>query len=116
MFYKNKKQRHFRGKKTKVKGDKKIHPHYIVGEDQINYVSIGLTHDDKKGKKHKNHKLTKNPKLGDKSSSYLKKSIETSRKSTFTDYVFKDYQMAKEDDKYVDSLIEKKKNYLKNKK
>lgn len=49
IFYKNRNQRHFRGKKTRVNGKRIIHPHYIVGEDKDNFASLGITHDESKG-------------------------------------------------------------------
>ena len=111
IFYKDRKQRHFRGKKTNVRGEIKIHPHYIVGENESKYASLGITHDDSKGKKHKNHLLSKNPEYGQSSKSYMRKEIENSSKRNYTLYKFTNYKMSTKDDDYVDKLVEKKKNY-----
>ncbi len=110
--------RHFRMRKTKGKdGKKKLHPNYIVGEDRKHFFSLGLTHETDKGKKHKNYKLSKNPKFGDNSPSYMRKHIETGNKHEYSTSKLKNYRMSAKDDNYVDSLIEKKRKYLdKNKK
>ena len=109
MFFKRS-DRHFRGKKTKVKGTVKTHPNYVVGEDHSNYYSLGLTHSACKGKKHKNHKLVRNPKQGETSTAYIHKKIETADKRLFSKK-YGNYQMSKEDDDYIDTLIEKKRNH-----
>lgn len=110
MFY-SRNERHFRGRKTRVKGVKKIHPNYIVGEDKNNYFSFGLTHSPRKGKKHKNYKLYKNPKNGDNSPVYMRKKIESANKNEYTSKKWDNYKMSKIDDDYVDNLIDKKKSY-----
>lgn len=106
-FY-SRKKRHFRGRKTKVNHQVVTHPNYIVGEDQNHYYSFGLTHSDRKGKKHKNYRLVHNPKEKDDSVAYLRKQMEIADKSSFTSR-FKNYHMSKKDDDYVDTLIEKMK-------
>lgn len=111
IFYKDRKQRHFRGKKTRVNGKIKIHPHYIVGENESKYASLGITHDKYKGRKHPNYELKSNPKKDDNSIAYLRKQIEVSPKKLYTIYRYNDYKMSTKDDDYVDQLVEKKKNY-----
>lgn len=111
IFYKNRNQRHFRGKKTNVRGEIKIHPHYIVGENESKYASLGITHDNSKGKKHKNHLLTKNPEYGKNDKSYIKKQIEIGSKKLYTPYKLNNFKISSKDDDYVDHLVEKKKNY-----
>ena len=111
IFYKDRKQRHFRGKRTRVNGKRIIHPHYIVGEDKDNFASLGITHDESKGKKHKNYLLSKNPEYGQSSKSYMRKEIENSSKRNYTLYKFTNYKMSSKDDDYVDKLVEKKKKY-----
>lgn len=109
MYY-TRDKRHFRGRKTIVKGVKKIHPNYIVGEDRNNYYSFGLTHSSSKGKKHKNYKLMRNPKNGDNSQVYMRKKMESANKNEYTSKKWDNYKMSKLDDDYVDSLIDKKRN------
>ena len=108
MYY-ERNQRHFRGRKTKVNGKVKIHPNYIVGEEKENYFSFGITHSEKKGKGHKNHRLEKNPNKQDKNPSYLKKKMEIAPKKSFTS-ILKGFSMSKNDDDYVDSLIRKRRD------
>lgn len=109
MYY-SRNKRHFRGRKTIVKGVKKIHPSYIVGEDRTNYYSFGLTHSPSKGKKHKNYKLSKNPQIGDNSPSYMRKQLDIGNKSEFTRKLT-NFRMSHKDDDYIDKLIDKKKNF-----
>lgn len=104
IFYDDKNKRHFRGKYTKVKNDTIIHPHYILGETKNTYTSIGITHSRKNGK-HYNHKLENNPNQNDRRTSYMKKNIETTNKRFYTAYSYKNYQLSKEDEKYVDNRI-----------
>lgn len=108
MYY-TRDKRHFRGRKTIVKGVKKVHPNYIVGEDRSNYYSFGLTHSPSKGKKHKNYKLSVNPKNGDNSPSYMRKQLDIGNKNEFTSKLTNFHMSAKDDD-YVDKLIDKKKS------
>lgn len=110
MYY-SRNNRHFRGRKTIVKGVKKIHPNYIVGEDRNNYYSFGLTHSPNKGKKHKNYKLIHNPKSGDNSQVYMRKQMDVDSKKNYSSHKYNDYKMSKFDDDYVDQLINKKRNY-----
>lgn len=110
IFYENKNKRHFRGKKTKVKGEVVLHPHYIVGEDEKTYSSIGITHNPKQDEKHRNYPLQNNPNRNDTRQSYMKKNIETSNKYFYTFYPYKNYKLSKEDEKYVDNLIKMKTN------
>ncbi len=109
IFY-EKKERHFRGRKTKVKGETRIHPNYIIGEDEENYVSLGLTHSPKKGKKHKNHEMNENPKKDDNSKIYMRKKIEAGNKNEYSSNKWENYQISDVDDEYVDTLIDKVRN------
>lgn len=56
MFYKNKKDRHFRGRSVKIKDKVVYHPNYVVGETKNKYYSFGLTHSNKRDKSHSNYK------------------------------------------------------------
>jgi len=111
MFY-SRNKRHFRGRKTVVKGVKKIHPNYIVGENGNKYYSFGLTHSSSKGKKHKNYKLAYNPKNGDDSPVYMRKKMESANKNEYSSNKWDNYKMSNIDDDFVDSLIDKKQQYF----
>lgn len=110
MFY-SRNKRHFRNRKTIVKGKKILHPNYIVGEYKNYFLSFGLTHSNSKGKKHKNYKLSKNPKIGDDSPSYMRKQLDNGNKNEFTSRLT-NFRMSAKDDDYVDSLIEKRRSYF----
>lgn len=105
MNWLSKIKRHFRGHKTKVKGKVKIHPSYIVGEDKKHFFSFGITSDNKKGKRHSNHKLSKNPKIGDNSPSYVRKQMEIRSKAEYTRERWNNYRMSDKDDDYIDNLL-----------
>lgn len=107
IFYENKNKRHFRGKYTKVNNETIIHPHYIVGETDKTYSSIGITHSKKSGN-HYNYRLENNPNQKDKSTSYMKKNIEKSNKRMYTAYKFRRYKLSENDEEKVDNLINKK--------
>lgn len=110
-FYENKKDRHFRGMKTYNPKTKKIeaHPNYVVGELSREYMSYGITHDKHKGKGHNNKKLEINPKIGETDTAYLRKQINIKEKNKYSSNIYPDYKMSREDDDYVTSLIEKRK-------
>ena len=107
MFYKNKKDRHFRGRSVKIKDKVVYHPNYVVGETKNKYYSFGLTHSNKRDKSHSNYKLNKNPNSMDKEPSYLRKQIDHVEKSKYTKHKYKNFQMSKQDDMYIDSLLNK---------
>lgn len=115
MWYKRK-DRYFRGKRDKNKytGEEYTHPNYIIGREGNYYYSIGLTSKNKKGKNHSNYKLHRNanlyPKPGEPDVSYMRKQINYQPIYRYTKEIWKDYEMPKEDEPYVDYLIEKAKN------
>ena len=82
-----------------------MHPSYIIGKRRGTYLYLGLTHKKKKGKKHPNHELSKNPKQGDGSKAYIRKRIEEDTKTAFTKERYTNYRMSSKDDEYVDVLI-----------
>ena len=104
MSFYLRKKRHFRGHVT----SKGTHPAYIVGENRSVYLYFGLTHSKKKGKGHSNYRLSRNPKKGDSSVAYLRKSMGEDDKRQFTKSPFIDYKMSDEDDEMADRLITKK--------
>lgn len=104
-FYKDRRMRHFRGHRTK----NGVHPSYIIGSRRGSYLYLGLTHKKTKGRKHKNHALSKNQKAGDGSVAYIIKKIEEDRKTSFTKERYSNYRMSPVDDEYVDALISKRK-------
>lgn len=118
IFYDDKNKRHFRGKYTKVKNETVIHSHYIVGEDEKNFASIGVTHTSetksKTGKIKSNHLLNSNvnpnAKPGEKS--YMKKRVEIGNKRLYSGYKnkYSTYRVSDEDVSYVDYVVDKKKN------
>lgn len=108
MNFYDRNKRHFRGRYTKVKGKIKVHPNYIVGEDGSDLLSLGITHDPLKGKKHKNYKMVGNPKKGDNSVSYMKKQIVSANKKNYTDK-WNNYRIHPKDDEFVDKIVEKHK-------
>lgn len=108
MKYYQKKDRHFRGRYTKVKGKTKVHPNYIVGEDDKNFLSIGITHDPYKGKGHKNHEMYRNPQKGDNSVSYMKKQIESANKKNFSERL-NNFKLHPIDEEFVNKIVEKHK-------
>lgn len=117
MWY-ERKDRHFRRKTTITKCKKKRRPNYIIGEEDKDYLYLGLTHDNKKGSRHHNHQLFKNPDNSVTSKedySYIRKQVEHAAKARFGK-VEKDFHMSSEDDDYVDRIIEKRINYAKNNK
>lgn len=59
MSYYDRNKRHFRGRYTKVKGKIKVHPNYIVGEENDSFLSMGITHSSKSNytKKWDNYKM-----------------------------------------------------------
>lgn len=108
-FYENKKDRHFRGKKVRIDGKAKIHPHYVVGEYASKYMSFGITHDEYKGTKHKNYHMDSNPNMNDKKDSYMRKQLSCDNKIEYSPNIYYELKMSKKDDDYVTSLIEKRK-------
>lgn len=108
-FYENKSDRHFRGKKVRIDGKVKIHPHYVVGEYPTKYMSFGITHDEYKGKKHKNYHMVSNPNMNDKKDSYMRKQLSCENKTEYSPNVYSELKMSKKDDDYVSSLIRKQK-------
>lgn len=112
MFYPNKKDRHFRGRKTLVRGSIIIHPNLILGEDKDHYYSLGVTHSGRDGR-HKNHPLKYNPNRNDKRKSYIKDRIERGKKKSYSEHIYYNYHLHKDDVKYVDSLINKYKDKTK---
>lgn len=108
-FYENKKDRHFRGKKVRIDGKVKIHPHYVVGEYPSKYMSFGITHDEYKGTKHKNYHMDSNPNMNDKNDSYMRKQLSCDNKIEYSSNIYYELKMSKKDDDYVTSLIEKRK-------
>lgn len=113
MFYTNKNKRHFRDRRTKNNTIKTKHPHYIIGEDENNYLSLGLTHQRKKGKGHNNYQLTKNPNSKDNKLSYLRKQIEIGNKKSYSKNKLINFTMSKKDDEYVDEMISKNNKFRK---
>ena len=115
-FYTNKKNRHFRRRSTTIKKENKVekknHPHYIVGENEHHYLSLGITHDRKKGKGHNNYPLVKNPNNYDKEQAYMKKQIECAHKGAYSKYKL-NYRLSDIDELFVDSLIDKNTKYKK---
>lgn len=91
--------------------EKKLHPHYIIGEEGNYYLSVGITHDKKKGKGHNNHKLSKNPQKGFNEISYIRKQISRGNKKAYSKNKLTNYSMSKVDDEYIDNLISKNKRY-----
>lgn len=113
MWYKRK-DRYFKNRRCKDKNGKySLHPSYIVGEERNKYYALGITHEDRKDSKHKNHKLSRNPNTLSNSTraSYMKKQIELATKYQFYNRLY-GYRMSPEDDDYVDKLVEKKRKYL----
>lgn len=110
-FYENKSDRHFRGMKTYNSKTKKIeaHPNYVIGELPSKYMSYGITHDKYKGKGHNNKRLESNPKIGETDVAYLRRQLNINDKKKYSSNVYFDYKMSKNDDDYVTSLIEKRK-------
>ena len=107
MGFYTRKKRHFRGHKTNVKGKTVIHPSYIVGEEEDSFYHVGLTHSPKKGKGHPNHRLLKNPRSGEAKISYVRKKVELDSKNNFSRKKLRNFKMSKEDDLYIDNLINK---------
>lgn len=109
IFYDDKNKRHFRGKYTKVRDETVIHPHYIVGETEDKYASLGITHSKKNGN-HYNHLLNNNPNKKDKEKSYMKKNIEISDKKKYTNFRYRKYKLSNEDGSYVNDRISRFQN------
>lgn len=115
MWYKRK-DRYFRGKRDKNKdtGEECTHANYIIGREGNYYYSLGLTSKNKKGKHHSNYKLHRNANLyskpGEPDESYMRKQINYQPIYRYTKEIWKNYEMPKEDEPYVDYLIEKAKN------
>ncbi len=95
------------------KDNKGGHPHIIVDDVDDKHVSVGITHDKKKGKNSPNYPMERNP-LGGKDKSYMhrqgtvdnKKSYRGERQGKITP---KDFAKAKEyGDKAKRKYIEKK--------
>lgn len=107
MYYRRN-QRHFRNRTTIVQGVVKQHPSYIVGEEGNNYLSFGITHKNKKGKRHYNHQLRRNPNPYDSTPSYIRKQVESSSKRLFSRRRIDSYRMSPEDDSYIDSLLQRR--------
>lgn len=111
-FYENKSDRHFRDRQCE-KGSSKIekgkHPNYIVGETNTDYYSFGITHKALKGKKHKNYLLDSNPNKNDNKNSYMRKQMDSGPKNQYSSYTLDKFKLSNKDEKYVDSLIEKRK-------
>lgn len=116
---KNKDKNNFISVNIKNHKDKKGgHPHVIMGDIDNKHVSVGLTHDKKKGKNSTNYALEHNP-LGGKDMAYLrrqgtvdnKENYYSPRKGQMTP---KDHARAKEygnraKQKYLDGKKGKKK-------
>ncbi len=111
IFYDDKNKRHFRGKKYFKNGKQKEHPHYILGETQDRFLSLGVTHKDKivskTGKVHKTHKLHSNPNRSDSKDSFMKTKIDYSEKKNYSKHIYENFKLSKEDESYVESRIKK---------
>ena len=105
--------------KIKKHYDKKgKHPHIIMGDIDSKHVSIGITHDKKKGKNSTNYGLEKDP-LGSPNKSYMKRQGTVDNKRNYENKVNvgnmteKDFAKAQE---YAARAKEKYMNDKKNKK
>ena len=89
------------------------HPHIIVDNIDDKHVSVGLTHDKKKGKNHPNYPLQKNP-LNENKPSYMRRQDTVAPKKKYTgsrtgEMTSKDYTQAKAyGEKAKEKYIEKK--------
>ena len=54
---------------------RKNHPAIVVGEDDFNYLNLGLTHAKKRGR-HNNIRLSKNPNSDDSSVAYVRNTLQ----------------------------------------
>ena len=108
----------FRRYKKKEGNKKAMHPKLIVGESDANFDFMGLTSEEKKGKKskRKNILLHKNPDLnakkdknGETEKSYLRRKVETDYKAMFYDSEVKDYKLSSEDRKMIEHYLKQKK-------
>lgn len=70
------------------------HPHYVFGEKNGKYKSLGLTTSPIKGVPHV--KLSKNPEPHNTDNSYLQMRVHTAKKGYYTEPL-KDWEFAKED-------------------
>lgn len=62
-----------------------------------------------KEKGHNNKRLESNPKIGETDVAYLRRQLNINDKKNYSSNVYFDYKMSKNDDDYVTSLIEKRK-------
>lgn len=76
----------------------KGHPHYVFGEKNGKYKSLGLTHSPKPEVKH--YGLSVNPNADDSEPSYLQTKVHTSDKKYFGP-VLQDWKFSKEDMYFV---------------
>ena len=81
----------------------------VVGEYPSKYMSFGITHDEYKGKKHKNYHMDSNPNMNDKNDSYMRKQLSCDNKIEYSPNIYYELKMSKKDDDYVTSLIDKRK-------
>ena len=70
------------------------HPHYVFGEKNGKYKSLGLTTSPVEGIRHV--KLSKNPEPNNQNDSYLQMRVHTAKKKYY-DEPLKDWEFAKED-------------------
>lgn len=106
MDYYSESARHFRGHEDLVGNEIKYHPNSVVGEKDDYYISFGVTSAKKYDKKHNNHPLQKNPKKGSAEPAYIHKNPTIDLKSNYSSR-YHDYELSKEDNRYIDERIEK---------
>jgi hypothetical protein len=99
----------------KRKDKNKDHPHIILERIGDKRVSVGMTHDQRKGKNNTNYKLERNP-LGGDQPSYIRRQAEVNHKSSYYgetkigSMTQKDYSKAKSyGDKAKEKYYQKKK-------
>ena len=85
-------------------------PSLLYRGRNIFHISVFRTDSrQKKGKGHANYRLSVNPKKGDPSTAYLRKALCEDEKRRFTLMPYANYEIADEDDDYVDGLLKKRK-------
>ncbi len=97
----------FRRYKKKEGASQKRHPKLIVHEGTGYYGFMGLTESKKRGTKHYNIPLSKNPKKNDKRPAYLRKQIDYDVKDNFGD-ILRDYNLSSKDKRYVQDFVNKR--------
>lgn len=102
----------FRRYKKRQGRKKARHPKLIVDESGGEYGFMGLTSSERKGKRHNNIELKKNPQFENgkrlKGKSYLRKKIEYDEKRRFGK-ALKDYRLSDEDRTFLIGYVKKRK-------